>query len=551
MKSSIRNDRKRGKDRARAGRYSIRRLQYPFAWLSIAAATAAGCAGAPELGRVAEWRDYVFYMIVTDRFADGDRSNNALNGPYAPENPNGIHGGDLRGIEEKLPYLEALGINAIWITPVQKNFRGAYHGYWIQDFLEVDPHLGTMEDLRRLIRSAHARGISVFLDVVCNHFGPLSHPEGGAHAWNPEGYRLVWNDSSALPSPAFFRDLTLYHPYGDVKEWTDPYQVLGELPGGLDDLRTELPAVRETLFRIWRWWMEQTGCDGFRVDTVKHVEIDFWHAFIAAMKEHARRLGRGDFFIFGEVFEYDDATCASYTRPDSLGRPGFDAVLNFSMAGSLRNVFAQGEDPSFILRSAANLSLYHPASRPHLLSFLDNHDIPRFLHLARGDTAALRAALTFLATSEGIPILYYGTEQGFLGGESHGANREDMFGGAWKGANPHGDSFDTHSELFRFTQSLLQLRRDREVLRRGQPTFPFVDTARAVFVLRRSWKDDVAFTACNLSGAPQRIRLASARDLLDWESGARYAQDGASGEIEIVLAPRTATILLATEHPDD
>ncbi len=466
------------------------------------------------------WNEDVMYMMVTDRFDNADPANDALNGPPAPGNPDGVHGGDIRGIERRLPLLKAMGFTAIWLTPVARNVPGAYHGYWIQNFLEVDPRLGTMADLKRMIRSAHALGMRVHLDIVCNHIGPLARSVTGEYHWSDAGRAYRWRDSTRLPSPAFFRNLDVYHNHGEVKEWRDPYQVLGELPGGLNDLRTERADVRDTLIAIWLWWMEETGCDGFRVDTVKHVDIGFWHAFLAALKEAAVQLRRR-FFIFGEVFEYGDAECARFTAPDSLGRPGFDAVLNFSLSGSIRNVFAQHGRVSDIARSLANLPLYAPDARPNLLTFVDNHDIPRFMALAGGDTTSLERALTFLFALEGVPVIYYGTEQAFLGGDTHGGNREDLFDGQWKGRNTRGDGFASSSRIGALLRRLAEMRLTSPVLLHGSTTVLRADDSQGLLLIERRLHGTRAFILVNTSREQHSVAVPATGRLHAWDARER------------------------------
>lgn len=471
--------------------------------------------------------DLRMYLIMPDRFDDGDRRNNNANGRCDPSDPLAVQGGDLRGVVRRLSYLQQLGINALWITPVQMNVPGAFHGYWIQHFQRVDPRLGTMGDLKRLVRAAHAHGMRVYLDVVCNHTGPLIGTVEGGHAWNDAGYTLAWKDPAQKPTPAVLQDLSLYHNFGEVKEWRDPYQVLGELPGGLDDLRTEDPRVLAAMIRIWTWWLEQTGCDGFRVDTVKHVDMPFWYAWLAAVRGRAEEIGKTDFFIFGEVFSGDDAICAPYTMPDAQGRRGFDAVFNFSIAEALRDVIARDAPVTRIATSIRNLGLYDPAAVPRQMLFVDNHDMARFLAVASGNRDRLREALRFLYGLPGIPLLYYGTEQGFPGGTGPDwENRESMFAHGWKGAAPRGDRFGTEGPLFHAIAELHRLRSGSRILRLGECAVEHLDEARRVIAVRRSIGKQHAYILYN--GGPNEARWhapAPGRWQL-WPEDAGVLEDG-------------------------
>lgn len=486
--------------------------------------------------------DLHMYLVMLDRFADGDASNNDANGMSDASNPLAVQGGDLRGLEERLPYLRALGVNAVWLTPVQQNVPGAFHGYWIQHFLRVDPRLGSMEDLRRVIRRAHALGIRVYLDVVCNHTGPLIGTAEGGHEWNPDGYTLEWNDPDQLPTPAALQDLSLYHPYGEVLKWEAPYQVVGELPGGLDDLRTEDPRVLAIMIDIWTWWMEQTGCDGFRVDTVKHVDMPFWYAWLQAMRRHARALGKKDFFIFGEVFSSEDAFNATYTLPAGDGRRGFDAVFNFSLAEGLRDALGRDGSLRLLRTSLRSRHLYDSTALPYMLNFIDNHDVDRFLSLPRADTARLLHALTFLYGMQGIPLLYYGTEQAFPGGTGHDwKNRESMFARGWKGDAPPGDSYDTTGRVFRWIAALQQLRERHPVLRRGTVRLLHADTVRGVIAVERVLGARHAFVLLNSADAPAALTLSSAQPMRAWPD-TPLKRDGQ--ELHVTLPPASALLLL-------
>jgi glycosidase len=470
---------------------------------------------------LAERDDLRMYMIMIDRFDDGDATNNNANGISDNTNPLAVQGGDFKGIERRLSYLQSLGVNAIWVTPVQMNTPGAFHGYWIQHFKRVDPHLGSMQDLKNLVRKAHERGIRVYLDVVCNHTGPLIGTLEGEYKWNDKGYTLAWKDSTNLPTPVVLQDLSLYHNFGEVKEWINPYQILGELPGGLDDLRTEDPRVLAAMIDIWTWWMDQTGCDGFRVDTVKHVDIEFWYAWLGAIRRYADQIGLKDFFIFGEVFSADDEISAPYTRTDKCGRRGFDAVFNFSIAEALRDVFARDASILRIANSIDQLSLYEPVTRGSLLTFIDNHDISRFLAVANGDQRKLREALTFLYGLEGIPLLYYGTEQAFPGGIGPDwQNRESMFAHGWKGTAPRGDTFDTNPEMYRHIARLNAQRARHRILRRGSCDVALADTSNQLLVLHRRFGNLHAWVLYNGSDREQEWSMPGNTDMRLWPEDA-------------------------------
>ena len=483
------------------------------------------------------------YLVMPDRFDDGDPANNDRNGISDARNPLAVQGGDLAGVLRRLPYLQSLGVNAIWLTPVQQNVPGAFHGYWIQHFKRVDPRLGTMEDLRRIVREAHRLGMRVYLDVVCNHTGPLTRHLEGTYGWREKGdYTLAWKDSASLPTPAVLQDLSLYHGYGEVPKWEAPWQILGNLPGGLSDFRTEDARVLAAMIEIWSWWMEQSGCDGFRVDTVKHVDMPFWYAWLRAMREHARRLGHPRFFIFGEVYAADDAFCAAYTQPAEDGRRGFDAVLNFSMAEGIRDALGRNGSLAQLARAVEHLPMYESSARPLLLNFIDNHDMSRFLAIARGDTNRLMQALTFVYGLQGVPLLYYGTEQAFRGGTGPDwENRESMFAGGWRGDLPPGDSFDTTGRVFRHIAALNRHRATCAALRRGDTRVVLSDTTRRVLVLERRSGDTRAFVLLNSGDNEAELPFEAQSGLRGWPAGQLTWN---TERTRLRIAAGTATLLL-------
>ncbi|HUA39070.1 MAG TPA: alpha-amylase family glycosyl hydrolase [Candidatus Sulfopaludibacter sp.] len=425
------------------------------------------------------WQRQSIYQIITDRFYDGDPSNDNADGNYDPTGHRGtsVHGGDFKGIEEKLDYLKSLGATAIWISPVVLNARGEFHGYAGLDFYKVDPHWGTMADLRHLVQAAHARGILVIDDIVVNHGGNLvdsADPGYPDFKYPPAGYHLRFRDPARQYPPPFDLNAThpsltnLFHDNGFIQDYHDPVQVeLGEL-GGLDDFRTETPYVRAQMEKIYEFWIQQAGFDAFRIDTVKHVEVGFWRDWCPAIRAFAAARGKPDFFMFGEVLDHSDAKCGSYTGMMGGGPFKLDSVLDYPLYFKIKSVFAEatGGTKQIVEHYRAVSANYDPSAQNQLVTFLDNHDQPRFLSVPGATVARLKVALIFLYTAQGIPCLYYGTEQAFNGGKDP-FDREDMFAGRFEWGPSLGDNFDMTHPLFQLVARLNNFRRLYPVLQTG------------------------------------------------------------------------------------
>lgn len=417
------------------------------------------------------WQRQSIYQIITDRFFNGDPSNDNADGNYDPagHRGNSVHGGDFKGIEEKLDYIQSLGATAIWISPVVLNARGEFHGYAGLDFYKVDPHWGTLADLQHLVRAAHKRGILVIDDIVVNHGGNLiDSGDAGypAFKYPPDGYHLRFHDPARQYPPPF--DLNtehpaltnLFHNNGFIQNYDDTTQLeSGELMS-LDDFRTETPYVREQMAKIYQFWIEQAGFDGFRIDTVKHVEMGFWQEWCPAIHEFAAAHGKTNFFMFGEVPHGADAKCGSYTGTMGGGSFKLDSVLDYTLYFKINSLFAEARSSTKQIADhyeaiAAN---YDPAAQNQLVTFLDNHDQPRFLSIKGATTDRLKAGLVFLYTTRGVPCLYYGTEQEFNGGKDPW-DREDMFAGQFEWGPSHGDNFNMTHPLFQLVAKLNNFRR--------------------------------------------------------------------------------------------
>ena len=431
------------------------------------------------------WRNQNIYQIITDRFFDGDPSNNNFYGGAEPATGNKTHGGDWAGVERKLDYIKALGATAIWISPVLKNGNGDfdYHGYAATDFYNVDPRFGNLQDLQRLVREAQKRGILVINDVVVNHGS--TWVDSGDFGWPnfvypPGGYNLRYNSGGrqyAFPfDPASISSVygnsnlaNIFHNNGTTQNWTDATQVeLGELLS-LDDFKTETPYVRQRMKEIWTHWIDSVGFDAYRLDTVKHVEMGFWNEWSPAIRAAAQAADKPNFFQFGEVFDGSDAKVGSYTGTKSGGNYKMESVLDYPLYYQVGSVFATATGNTGQIEGRYNnltTANYDASALDSLVLNIDNHDNPRFLAAAGSTTGRLELALVFMYTARGVPSLYYGTEQDFNGGADPN-NREDMFDGAFEQGPSNGDNFNMTSARFKLVAKLNNLRRLYPALRTG------------------------------------------------------------------------------------
>ena len=412
------------------------------------------------------WQGQAIYQIFTDRFFDGDPANNNASGSYNAASGTGVHGGDFKGIEQKLDYIKAMGFTAIWISPVVKNGGGEYHGYSGSDFYNVDPHWGTLSNLQVMIAAAHAKGLQVIQDVVINHGSTLNNINGNT-AFNSAGYNLSYANASKKYAAPFNTNAinpkltNIFHNFGAIQNYADTQQLeLGEL-SGLDDFRTETDFVRTNMAAIYSWWITNAAFDGFRIDTVKHAEMGFWQDWCPRIHAAAAAAGKTNFFMFGEVFDGSDAKNGSYSGTNGGGPFKLDALLDYPLFFAAQSCFEWGgntkqlEDHYNAL--AAN---YDTNCINQLVTFLDNHDTTRFLNSANanGDTNKLSVALAFLLTSRGIPCVYQGTEQAFNGGADPN-NREDMFAGGFEQGPSLGDNFNMTHPTFQLIAKLNNFRR--------------------------------------------------------------------------------------------
>lgn len=402
---------------------------------------------APSLtakGPTAWHKEQIMYFPLTDRFKDGDVSNNFA---VDRNHPAGFWGGDLKGLTEKLDYIKSMGATSIWLSPLADNteqvkigdYHGyGHHGYWIRDHYKVEEHQGTLADAKKLVEEAHKRGLKIVLDVVLNQVGP---------------------DSVLLQDP--HKKATWFHNKGGITNWDDPTNVeQGDL-GGLPDLNQENPETYKFLVDNTLWWINEVGVDGIRLDAVKHVSRDFWSKFVPEIKA---RSGKEDLFVMGEAFHGDPNVVSSYQKA------GIDFLFDLPLYYTMRETFGQGQSMKRIADRLGQDSLYKDAGS--LVTVLDNHDLPRFLSTANKNAPGegdkrLKQALAFQMTVRGIPSIYYGTESAFSGGEDP-HNREMM-------------DFEARPDMRAYVQGLTSLRNGSEALQHGAQREMWADDAVYAF----------------------------------------------------------------------
>jgi alpha-amylase len=471
------------------------------------------------------WRTQSIYQIITDRFYDGNTNNNNVEGTYAPSNPTGVHGGDFKGIEQKLDYIKALGATAIWISPIVLNTEGQFHGYSAWNFYEVAPHWGSLSDLQNLVQAAHAHGLLVIDDIVVNHAGDLVTGNGSGYPnYNyPAGYTLNYvNSSKTYPAPfnltATNPSLTnLFHNYGNIQNYNDSTQVVLGWLDGLNDFRTETPYVRSNMAAIYEYWINQIGFDGFRVDTALEVDMGCWQSFCPVIHAYAATNGNTNFFMFGETYTGSESVAGSYTGTEGGGPFKFDSILDYPLYFTVNSVFAtaSGDTAQIENHYDAIAANYDPASQMQLVTFLDNHDQPRFLSTSESNnnTNRLEVALAFLYTSRGIPSLYYGTEQGF-DGTTDPNDREDMFAGEFKDgpggtvsqlSSPGVDNFNMTHPLFLWIARLNNFRRLYPALTLGSYANHWSTNKAGLFAYSRVMNTQEVFVVFNTASSSQTL----------------------------------------------
>lgn len=557
----------------------------PRRLLPLALAALAACSGggkkqsAPPLQlHVAspDWRDQVVYFVMIDRFANGDPSNDDQGkGEFDPADSRKFQGGDLKGVQDKLDYIQGLGATAIWITPPVANQWwdplvqfGGYHGYWARNLEAVDEHFGTLDSYKALSDALHKRGMYLIQDIVPNHMGNYFTYNGPYSAADPT-QNVVYNTASvpsAKPTQPPFdqndvRDPTqraaaIYHWTPPIANFLDPVQEKTYQVSDLDDLNTENPVVRQALKSSYGYWIQNVGVDAFRVDTVKFVPTDFWNDFFHSTSatepgilQVAKQTGRNDFWAFGEVFETSapldtngEVKVSSYLGTPAA--PALPAVLQFPLYEEVRKVIGTGTPThhlAFRLQKFMDPAFFPDPYRTP--TFIDNHDVERFL--GTGTERAMAQALSLIFTLPGVPVVYYGTEQGFK------TPRAAMFkGGFGSGGKDH---FDTAAAFYGKLKQLADLRKQHPVFTRGTLEVVYDDESGAGgFAYTRTFQGATALVVLNTSenaalvNVPTGLAAGTGLDLLYAEQApGTIPKVGAGGVLTGVLPPRSVLVFKA------
>ena len=414
----------------------------------------------------------VMYLIMVDRFSDGDTANNdppQSKGLYDRGNKFYYHGGDLQGIINHLPYLKDLGVTALWLTPWYDNYNHlneielkdkqpstGFHGYNPQDFYAVEEHFGTLAKLRELVDAAHTVGIKIIQDEVVNHTGPY-------HPWV--------NDP---PTPTWFNGTREHHLKNVFQTWVlhDPRPVellkretmQGWFLDFLPDLNQDDPEVARYLIQNTLWWVAVTGLDGIRMDTWQYVPNTFWHQWTSALRREFPAVT-----VVGEVKD-GDVVHTSYFQGGRVREgadSGLDSLLDFPLFYSIRHAFAEGKKLDEVPKTLAKDYLY---TNPNILvTLLGGHDDGRFMSEKGATLAGFKLANAFLLTTRGVPQLYYGDEI-LMTGADEPTTRGD-FPGGFPGDKRNAFTREGRSreeqDAFEYVRKLAHLHTELEPLRRG------------------------------------------------------------------------------------
>ena len=513
----------------------------------------------PPLKRVGRFQGFspadVMYLIMIDRFSDGDPANNdppQSRGIYDRKNKFYYHGGDLQGVIDRLPYLKDLGVTAIWLTPWYDNYDHAneielkegkpstgFHGYNPQDFYGVEEHFGTHAKLRELVELAHRAGIKIIQDEVVNHTGPY-------HPWVNDPPTATWfNGTKAKHLKNVFQTWVLHdpRPVDSLKRETMEGWFLDFLP----DLNQHDREVSRYLIQNTLWWIGTTGLDGIRMDTWQYVPNNFWRDWNAALKREFP-----NFKVVGEVKDGDVVHTSFFqggrVRFDGIDS-GLDSLLDFPLFYPIRHAFAEGHQLDEIPKTLAKDYLYN---NPEILvTLLGGHDDGRFMSEKGATIAGLKLANVLLLTTRGVPQLYYGDEIAMTGGDEP-TTRGDFPGGfpgdkrnAFTGAG----RTRTEENLFQYVRQLARLHGELEPLKHGELVNLYVSEQQYAYA--RKTRSAAVVVVINNESKTVEIDidispagLADGVTLVDRLGVSRDAQIS-NGKLHVTLPERSASIFVS------
>ncbi|MEO1515211.1 MAG: alpha-amylase family glycosyl hydrolase [Bacteroidota bacterium] len=453
--------------------------------------------------------DDVLYLITPDRFANGDPSNDQLgtaDPDFDPSVPEKRHGGDLKGIIDRLDYLADLGVTTLWINPVLENTApGTYHGYAVTDLYKIDPRFGSNEDYRRLVQEAHKRGLKIVFDHVANHIGiehewlsnlPMESWLNGSveSHLTDKHYKLAISDPYAAPtSEAYLRGF-----------W---------FVDGMPDLNQRNPYLSNYLIQNMIWWMEYSGLDGVREDTYPYNYQEFMTKWEKALLEEYPQTN-----IVGEIWAIEPAYLSLFQKASKLPRSfetNLPSIMDFPLMEAYRN-YLKGEG---LLRDVYSVLaqdfLY--TDPDNILTFMDNHDTPRGIFVAKKDTAKIKQVMAMLLTSRGVPQFLYGTEINMYGGERHVELREDFpggFPGHQRDAFQEEGRTAEENSVFQYFRQLLHLRKDHPALRRGQLIHYPLKWKEDIYKYFRILGEDQYLIIVNGHGETRTVDLSETTEVL-------------------------------------
>jgi glycosidase len=514
------------------------------------------------------------------------------------------NGGDLAGLLDRIDYIQGLGTTSIWLTPSFKNKAvqpedksAGYHGYWVTDFTQIDPHLGTNEELKVLIDKAHSRGMKVYFDIITNHTADvIGYQEGARKAYvskDAEPYRTATGknfddrdfagseDFPALDAatsfpyipvldpgeenlkvPAWLNDPTLYHNRGDTT-FVGEDSSYGDF-FGLDDLFTEHPRVVAGMEDIYKSWIRDFGVDGFRIDTMKHVNNEFWQAFGPDVLSYAKELGKDEFFMFGEVFDTSKSFTSQFTTRNEM-----QAVLDFPFQDAARNFASKGQDTRSLASFFAGDDWYTDADSNvyQLPTFLGNHDMGRIGSFIAADNpgatdtekvARDELAHELMYFSRGNPVVYYGDEQGFTGPGGDQDARQTLFAShvpeyldddlLGTDATHAADNFNAAHPLYSRISRLAALTKEHPALRDGAHQHRYASEGPGIYAFSRTGAVDQREYVVALNNSEQEqtaevpTYIAKRSYSLIYGEGAGEVKTSAEGTLAVTVPPLSAMV---------